>query len=177
MDQIKIDIADNSDLAGPLADTRLLKRTVAHVLTHFQINQAAVSVAIVDDEAMKSINKQYLKKTESTDVISFDLSSETDDQSDTQLDCEVVINVERAMIVALRFGFRTDDGLGLAFHMATHGGALALGLTGYGLEAGCAGDVVLLEGENVFESVVNRPPRKVVVKAGRIVARDGVALV
>ena len=85
--------------------------------------------------------------------------------------------LERAMIVALRFGFRTDDGLGLAFHMATHGGALALGLDGYGLEVGCAGDAVLLEGENVFEAVVNRPPRKVVVKAGRIVARDGVALV
>jgi len=100
MDQIKIDIADNSALAEPLADTRLLKRTVAHVLIHFQINQAVVSVAIVDDAAMKSINKQYLKKTESTDVISFDLSSKTDDQSNTQLDCEVVINAERAMIVA-----------------------------------------------------------------------------
>ena len=85
--------------------------------------------------------------------------------------------LERAMLVALRFNFRTDEGLNLAFHTATQGGADALSLEGYGMEVGCAGDVVLLDAENLQEALVNRPVRKLVVKAGRIVARDALALV
>ena len=50
------------------------------------------------------------------------------------------------------------------------------GLFGYGLEVGCAADMVLQDGETLAETLVNRPPRKVVVKAGRVVARDGIAL-
>ncbi len=84
--------------------------------------------------------------------------------------------LERAMLVALRFNFRSDDGLALALHTATTGGARALGLSGYGLEVGCAGDAVLVEGENPWEAIVTRPPRKAVIKAGRVVARDGAAL-
>lgn len=100
IDQIKIDVTDKSALAERLADDQLLQGTATHVLRHFRINQAVVSVAIVDDKTMKSLNKRYLKKSESTDVISFDLRSETDDQNETQLDCEVVVNAERALNVA-----------------------------------------------------------------------------
>ena len=85
--------------------------------------------------------------------------------------------LERAMLVALRYNFRTDEGLGLAFNTATRGGARALSLAGYGLEAGCAGDLVLLECETVPEAIVTRPVRKWVVKGGRVVAREGEALV
>jgi cytosine/adenosine deaminase-related metal-dependent hydrolase len=85
--------------------------------------------------------------------------------------------LERAMLVALRFNFRADPGLRLAFHAVTQGGAEALHLADYGLEAGCLGDLVLVEGGNIPDIVVTRPTRKVVVKAGRVVARDGVALV
>lgn len=81
--------------------------------------------------------------------------------------------LERAMLIAFRSNFRTDEGLGLALHMATLGGAQALGLAGYGLEVGCAADVVLLKSETPAEAVVNRPVRKWVVKGGRVVARDG----
>ena len=81
--------------------------------------------------------------------------------------------LERAMLIALRYNSRTDDGLRLAFDITTQGGALALGINRYGLEVGCTADLVLLEAENVPEAVVNRPPRKLVVKGGRVVARDG----
>ncbi len=83
--------------------------------------------------------------------------------------------LERAMLVGLRFNFRTDEGLKLAFHLASQGGAQALALEDYGLEAGCAGDAVLVEAENLMEAVVNRPVRKLVVKNGRVVARNGEA--
>ncbi|MCZ6626758.1 MAG: amidohydrolase family protein [SAR324 cluster bacterium] len=103
--------------------------------------------------------------------------------------------LEKAMLVALRFNFRTDEGLELAFQIATQDGAQALGLegywykkdnageldslgsTGYGTTVGCSGDAVLVDAENIQEAIVNRPPRKLVVKAGRIVARDGVVLI
>lgn len=85
--------------------------------------------------------------------------------------------VERAMFVALHAGFRTDEGLLHALGMATDAGARALGLPGYGLEPGCAADLVLLDGENLPEAVVSRRPRRLVLKAGRVVARDGEALV
>ena len=100
MDQFKIDIADKSDLAQPLVDTQILQRTAAHVLKQCRINRAMVSVAIVNEKTMKSLNKRYLEQSESTDVISFDLRSETDEQNETQLDCEVVVNAERALNVA-----------------------------------------------------------------------------
>ncbi|MCH7477365.1 MAG: hypothetical protein IIA14_04610 [SAR324 cluster bacterium] len=38
--------------------------------------------------------------------------------------------LERGMLVAFRCGFRTDEGLDLAFRLATFGGAQALGING-----------------------------------------------
>ena len=100
MDQIKIDVTDKSALAQRQVDTQLLQDTAAHVLRDCQINRALVSVAIVDDKTMKRLNKRYLEQSESTDVISFDLGSETNAENETQLDCEVVVNAERALNVA-----------------------------------------------------------------------------
>jgi cytosine/creatinine deaminase len=51
-----------------------------------------------------------------------------------------------------------------------------MGLTDYGLEVGCQADFVLVEGETLVESVVGHLPRKLVVKNGHVVARDGRAL-
>ena len=50
-------------------------------------------------------------------------------------------------------------------------------LPGYGLEEGCVADLVLVEAEAVAHAVAARPPRKLVVKRGRVVARDGRSLV
>ena len=37
-------------------------------------------------------------------------------------------------------------------------------------------DLVLLDGETLAEAVVSRRPRKVVLKGGKVIARDGIAL-
>lgn len=81
--------------------------------------------------------------------------------------------LERAFIVAYRNGFRDDPGLELALHLATHGGAQVMGAAGYGTAVGCAADLVLVDAENVPEAVVMHPPRRLVIKRGRVVARDG----
>ncbi|MCP5150606.1 MAG: amidohydrolase family protein [Ectothiorhodospiraceae bacterium] len=85
--------------------------------------------------------------------------------------------LERAMLVGLRNNLRRDDEVEIALDVCTHGGAKVMALEGYGLEVGCHGDLVLVGGETLTDAVVTRAPRHLVVKGGRVVARDGVALV
>lgn len=81
--------------------------------------------------------------------------------------------LERAMFVGLRNNLRRDDEVELALDICTHGGAAVMGIDGYGLTSGCAADAVLVEGETLAEAVVLRAARKLVLKGGRVTARDG----
>jgi cytosine/adenosine deaminase-related metal-dependent hydrolase len=85
--------------------------------------------------------------------------------------------LERAMFVGLRNNFRRDADVELALDVCTHGGAKVMALKDYGLAPGCAADLVLADGESLAEAVVGHAPRRLVVKRGRVVARDGKALV
>ena len=85
--------------------------------------------------------------------------------------------LERAMLLGLRNNFRTDPDVEYALWCCTHGGAQVMGLADYGLAAGCAADLALVEAVAVAHAVAARPPRKLVVKRGRVVARDGCPLV
>jgi len=84
--------------------------------------------------------------------------------------------LERAMILAWRNGFRTDELLHLTLDIVTRGGAAVLGLEGYGLDVGCRASFVVVPGETLAEIVVARPPRAWVVSGGHVVARDGQCL-
>ena len=84
--------------------------------------------------------------------------------------------LERAYLIAYRSGFRDDAGIELALHMATFGGAKVMGLRDYGLQVGNVADLVIVEGETAAEAVVFHPARLWVFKRGRIVARDGRAV-
>lgn len=84
--------------------------------------------------------------------------------------------LERAMFVGLRNNFRRDDELRLALDVCTTEGAKVMEIAGYGIEAGCNADFVILPGETVAEALVMRAPQRRVVKGGRIVARDGVSI-
>jgi len=84
--------------------------------------------------------------------------------------------LERAWLVAYRSGFRDDAGIELALQLATFGGAAACGHADYGLHVGAPADLVLVEAETAAEAVVLHPPRRCVLKRGRVVARDGRAL-
>ena len=85
--------------------------------------------------------------------------------------------LERAMMIALRAGFRRDEDLELALEIVTTGGARALNVPDHGVTPGCRADLVLLADEARAEAVVSRGPRALVIKAGEVVARDGVCLV
>ncbi|MBB4040284.1 cytosine/adenosine deaminase-related metal-dependent hydrolase [Microvirga flocculans] len=85
--------------------------------------------------------------------------------------------LERAFLVGLRNNLRRDDEVALALDTCTHGGARMMELDGYGLAPDCKADLVVLEGETLAEAVVSRRPRKLVMKGGKVTARDGAALV
>jgi len=85
--------------------------------------------------------------------------------------------LERAMMIGLRNNFRTDPDIELALGLCTTGGASVMRIADYGLEVGCVADGVLVAAEAVAEAVVSRPVRQLVLKAGRVVARDGKALI
>ncbi len=82
--------------------------------------------------------------------------------------------LERAMTIGYRGNFRHDHELALAFEMVTAAPARVLGLNDYGLEVRGPADFVAVEAQSIAEAVASRPRRKLVVKAGRIVAKDGV---
>lgn len=74
-------------------------------------------------------------------------------------------------------GLRTDDDLTDAVRLATSSAAGFVGRDVHDLVVGAPGDLVLVDAENVPDALVRVPPRALVVSRGRVVARDGVALV
>jgi len=81
--------------------------------------------------------------------------------------------LERAMLLAWRAGFRTDEDLALAFECASGAGARVLGIDDHGLAPGCRADLFTVAASGIGEAIAERPRRALVVHAGRVVARDG----
>ncbi|MFM9844549.1 MAG: amidohydrolase family protein [Dongiaceae bacterium] len=84
--------------------------------------------------------------------------------------------LERAMLLAYRFDWGKDEELRQALDAATMSGAKALGLADYGLAVGRPANFVLVMAENVADAVVRRPRERIVIKGGKIVARNGAFL-
>jgi cytosine/creatinine deaminase len=84
--------------------------------------------------------------------------------------------LERAMFVGLRNNFRRDDELRMALDVCTTQGARVMDITNYGTEIGCNADLILIPGETIAEAIVTRSPKRRVIKAGKIVARDGISI-
>lgn len=81
--------------------------------------------------------------------------------------------LERAMMIGYRANFRHDHELQFAFEMVTSAAAHVLGIESYGIAVGGPADFVAVEAGSVAEAVATRPRRKLVIKDGKIVARDG----
>ena len=81
--------------------------------------------------------------------------------------------LERAMLLAWRSGYRTDEDLEIALDCASGAGARVLGLEGHGIAVGDRADLFTVEAETPGEAVAQRPRRGVVLKGGRVVALDG----
>ncbi|CAN5472830.1 amidohydrolase family protein [soil metagenome] len=83
----------------------------------------------------------------------------------------------RAFLITYRNNFRRDADIEIALKMCTSGGADVVGLSEYGLQPENIADLVIVEGQNPIEAMIERSSRWLVMKAGRIVAREGDCLV
>ena len=81
--------------------------------------------------------------------------------------------LDRAMHIGLRNALRRDDELGWALECVTTHAARGCGFADYGLAPGDRADLVIVTASTVAEAVVANPPRRLVVAAGRVAARDG----
>lgn len=81
--------------------------------------------------------------------------------------------LHRARIAGMKNGMRRDDELELLLDIASRGGAEAIGVEGHTLDIGAPGDLTLVAGETLAHGVVEEAPRPLVVKGGKVVARNG----
>jgi cytosine/adenosine deaminase-related metal-dependent hydrolase len=81
--------------------------------------------------------------------------------------------LERAMMIGYRQGLLADADLELAFDLGNGRSAQVLGLADHGLRVGAAADLVAIPAASIAEAVAVHPPRALVMKRGRVVARDG----
>ncbi|TVR72077.1 MAG: cytosine deaminase [Sphaerobacteraceae bacterium] len=75
----------------------------------------------------------------------------------------------RAFILAYRNNFRRDDQIEMVLDIVTNASARMMKVDAYGLEVGKSADLVLIDGETHVEAVIERPPRWMVIKGGKIV--------
>lgn len=83
--------------------------------------------------------------------------------------------MDRARILGMKNGLRRDVDLEHALHVCSKGGAEVMDIRGYGLDVGCDADFTLLTGETLAHAVVDVARRPLVVKRGRVIARNGIA--
>lgn len=87
--------------------------------------------------------------------------------------------LERAMQLAYRHGFRADAPLQRCFAMVTEQPARLLKLPRHGLraiEAGMPANLTAVRAEDIETAILQRPARLFTMKAGRFIARDGASL-
>ncbi|HWV23244.1 MAG TPA: amidohydrolase family protein [Thermomicrobiales bacterium] len=79
----------------------------------------------------------------------------------------------RAYLIAYRNNFRRDDEIEDVIDIITNGGADAMRVEDYGFAEGASADLVLVDGETHVSAVINQPVPWLVMKHGRIAAREG----
>lgn len=84
--------------------------------------------------------------------------------------------LHRAYLVCYRNNFRRDDQIEDVIDLITNSSAQVMGLENYGFATGRDADLVLVDEETHAAAVVRRPTPWLVMKRGRITARDGVVV-
>lgn len=115
---IEIEVADRQQFVEVPGDR--LREAVTQVLREEGVEEAEVSVAVVDDSVIHELNRRYLSHDWPTDVLSFSLG-----EGPGEVSGEVIVNAQRAAAVAPHYHWTPGDELLL---YVVHG---ALHLCGY----------------------------------------------
>jgi len=84
--------------------------------------------------------------------------------------------IDRAKIIGMKNGLRSDAELESVLHVVSTGNAAVMQLAHYGIAQGCRADLTLLAGTTLAHALVHGAPRPLVVKAGQVTARHGKVL-
>lgn len=87
-------------------DAELIGRAIRWALDDSPYDEATVSVAVVDDETIHELNRQFLAHDYPTDVLSFTL-----EEDPPRLEGEIIVSVDTARQNALEAGWSADDEL------------------------------------------------------------------
>lgn len=102
----RIEVAVANEQSALAVDEARLRRAVRIALAGTAVRRAVVSVAVVDDDTIHRLNRQYLDHDYATDVLSFAL-----DRSEDCLEGEVIVSADTASAAAGRFGWSAADEL------------------------------------------------------------------
>jgi probable rRNA maturation factor len=83
-----------------------IRRTLRRILEDHGIEQAEISVAVVDDPAIARLHGEFLQDGTPTDVLSFLLAS-----AQGMIEGEVIVSADTAAATAPRFGLTPADEL------------------------------------------------------------------
>jgi probable rRNA maturation factor len=87
-------------------DAEQVELAIRWALADSPYDEATVSIAIVDDETIHQLNRQFLAHDYPTDVLSFTLEDEP-----PRLEGEIVVSVDTARQNAVEAGWSADDEL------------------------------------------------------------------
>jgi probable rRNA maturation factor len=93
-------------VAHPQIDPARLELAVQRVLSHAQVRNALVDVAVLDDPAIWQVNREFLSHDYPTDVISF-----VHEQNEDGLEGEVLASWDTAVSHAATYGWPAADEL------------------------------------------------------------------
>lgn len=85
-----------NDVRRSGVDGRALVTTARRLLAAVGEDRAALSLSLVGDDAIRSLNQHYRGKDKATDVLSFPLHDEPDEAARERLLGDVVISVDTA---------------------------------------------------------------------------------
>jgi len=115
MDEIDVEVSVGEGVAPPVRPERV-EAAVRHVLAAEGVEAAEISVALVGDDEIASLNQDYLQHEGPTDVISFALHEEGDPPLG-----DIYVGVDQAARQAAEFGATpAEEVLRLAIHGTLH---------------------------------------------------------
>ncbi|MGM0409488.1 MAG: rRNA maturation RNase YbeY [Bacillota bacterium] len=129
--QNKIEINNNLE--------NIFKKIVEKAAEMENRDSAIVSLALVDNDKIKELNKKYRKKNESTDVLSFPM--------DEDIWGDIIISTDKVLEQAEEYGHSIDRELSYLF---THG---VLHLLGYNHKSTSTKEVMRSKEEKILKKV------------------------
>lgn len=117
IDQFQIEIQNSQTHLA--IDEEQLKTAIRFLLESEQVNQAEISLAIVDNPTIRQLNQQYLEHDYDTDVLSFLLDCDTALDSHQaelrgagkQIEGEIIVSAEMAVTMSAEYDWPAEQEL------------------------------------------------------------------